>query len=144
MGRKAGRELDALVAKEVMGLTVGTDPIWQKVYDQPDALVETSPDRTLRRTLQPYSTDIAAAWEVAEKIKEREITYAYVALEIHWVAVGGIYSVLYTIEDRPTRNCWRVAFHDTRDHCLVGDPVFHESLPMAICLAALKAKGVDL
>jgi len=104
-----------------MGLTVSEDPLWQKVYEQPDALVETSPDRTLRRTLQPYSTDIAAAWEVVEKAHH------------------------YGVEkDENGKEFECVIFkHDLDEGVFYNYFGRADTAPLAISLAALKALGIS-
>jgi hypothetical protein len=91
----AGPELDALVAEKVMGLP---EEIWQ--------------DRD-QMTSFPYSTDIAAAWAVVEKVGNFTI----------WQYEGE----------------WQ---------CFLGGGIKNKSYaataPLAICLAALKATGVDV
>lgn len=123
---QAGRELDALVATRVMGSVVSQDPIWQKVYEQPDAWVETSPSRQLRRTLQPYSTDIAVAWGVVEKM----ISTLFPPWDDDPPEYGTPH--VYWCDDK-----WCAVFaYD----CIRSAA----TAPHAICLAALKAVGVEL
>lgn len=59
---EAGREMDALVAEKVMG--------WEKVHNNPvvwgDSWYGIDGDALMR--LPHYSTDIAAAWQVVEKV----------------------------------------------------------------------------
>lgn len=57
----AGRELDALVAEKVFG----TVPTWNTVRTMD------GPRKRLSGTVPSYSTDIAAAWQVAEDLKRR-------------------------------------------------------------------------
>jgi len=57
----AGRELDALVRKHVFG--------WSLIGDGRSK----SPDGYQIRSIPDYSTDIAAAWEVAEKFETIEV-----------------------------------------------------------------------
>ena len=67
---EAGRELDALVAKEVMDwhqeyvrrITGEMDPMW----NEPEYLVPPGKDEVER--VPAYSTDIVAAWEARTKI----------------------------------------------------------------------------
>jgi Phage ABA sandwich domain len=135
---RPGRELDALVAEKVMG-NVAWDVViagcsrggrrcgtvaeakeyrkaLQKFY-QVGAIV-------LHDTVSEYSTDIAAAWEVVEKMSDR----------FHWriqspFEAGGLWFAGLTPlgatgwNGRPDYN--------------IGD----HSAPLAICLAALKAVG---
>ncbi len=87
------RKIDALVAEHVMGL---------------------DPNRA-EFALDEYSTDIAAAWEVVEKMS--------VPLEIIRHRDGKQWGVL----DARFRNT-----------------TWADTAPLAICLAALKAKGVEV
>lgn len=124
---KAGRELDAVVAEKVMG--------WKRVvvpkdYDGLNAGVTLlSPTATaiewapkgayqLWHFCPLYSTDIAAAWRVVEKLIEPTI-------ERH----GSRWSV----------TCLREAPQDTR-----WIEVDADTAPLAICLAALKAVDVEV
>ena len=98
---EAGRELDTLVAEKVMGLNVDRSMMHNgPSYFDPPA----------------YSTDIAAAWLVVEKLRET-----------HDVELRGY---------QPYEpNNWQV----------VVDSEFYTegTAPHAICLAALKAVGAD-
>lgn len=105
-----GRELDTLVAEKVMGRIVSLDPLWMKIYETPDAFVETSQSRAWRRWLHPYSTDIAAAWEVVEKLCDVELRDGW-----------------------DGKRWWRC----TIGHKHASARAY--SAPHAICLAALKA-----
>lgn len=89
----AGRELDALIHDKVMGLE------W--CIEHPE--------------LQPYSTDISAAWEVVEKLNHH----------------GFLLSFLNT---RSPGNRYLVEFRDKGDYVAAAD-----TAPLAICRAALKA-----
>lgn len=126
----AGRELDALVAEKVMECRVkrfvngaGYDDACctckfgaHNIQDGPGC-----------GFLKDYSCDIAAAWEVVETLR-----------------AGGVYSLTLHTED----NGWRFLINCTRKH-----PCGHETwntvdgvadtAPLAICLAALKAVGVE-
>lgn len=98
-----GRELDALIAEKVMGLASGRHLL--------------GPDK-------PYSTSIEAAWEVTEKMLERNTG---------------------TMRVQAVSNSFGVTFeHWGDDENVVKG--FHRSstLPHAICLAAIKAVGVEL
>ncbi len=125
----AGRELDALVAEKVMGLTVKLmyDPgfidigPWEKVdgvSDPPDAIEGWCP-------VADYSTSIAAAWEVWEKLIE-----------------DGWYPDLITTygpgEKTPIYRCELHRGWDGLDDHLV---VCADTAPASICLAALAAVG---
>ena len=99
---KAGRELDALVAEKVMGLT---EEDW---IAGPTGLP------------RPYSTDIAAAWEVVEKLRGTHRPFL----------------LSHDFQDGFMK--WPVVIVG------FGAVVVHEGqygAPHAICLAALKAVG---
>lgn len=110
---EAGREMDALVARRVMGF-VDLGPLqfedlrWQK--PTVDGVV------VLGR-LPRYSTDIAAAWQVVEKLQ----SMAY------WVNINTTCDVgLYDVQVR--------LWSDINDIAVVFVPA-----PLAICRAALLA-----
>ena len=115
---KAGRELDALIAEKVMGLTrhdesyvaEGVGKVLRFVWRDGCGTCVYSGDMFLPH----YSTDIAAAWEVVEK--------------------ADLWSLYGSIGDGPYRAC--IQFGD-REGLMTAD-----TAPLAICLAALKAKGV--
>jgi len=117
----AGRELDALVAEKVMGLSITTwgDPNSPIVgYDK------------FTRDLPHYSTSISAAWEVVEK------------LIMIGSNVGHTWTMEYDLEDL----AWDVGYkgwdYDTGwSWEMVDWPVTAPTAPHAICLAALKAVG---
>src|SRR3990167_1498198 len=114
-----GREMDALIAEKVMG--------WEKAvnswgngadigWNLPSLLPHDPERRTWSRDPLPYSTDISAAWQVVEKTRVGVRPYG-----AGWIAesedAGRMYGNSYQ------------AIADTA--------------PYAICLAALKAVGVD-
>ena len=120
----AGRELDALVAEKVMGYYKATPEsigrgvrCWNKEGDC--ATTEFSP-----------STDIAAAWEVVEKLTKN----------LHEVKDGEWVLDRLGYLDGQYR-CW-FAMNVSDD---VRWDIFAEAdtAPLAICLAALKAVGHD-
>ena len=131
----AGRELDALVAKKVMRYTTRLSKT--RVYNsethrfEPDPRIVWVTPEGLGAGRQPpcYSTDIAAAWQVVEKMRQR------------W-DMGDSTSDFWTIKDCGLTG-WRVEVEFFPDHD--APTVVHEvvslSLPHAICLAALKAVG---
>lgn len=107
----AGRELDALVAEKVFGWEVDwavpTYPTvdMKRISDDPVAV-------GLRTgSIPPYSTDIAAAWQVGESLSAKG----------HW----------FEIRRRPDGGYW-AAFGE-------GMSAEADTAPLAICLAALKA-----
>lgn len=109
---KPSRELDALVAEKVMGEQVrGT---WIIDGVRPDGI----PNRQC--PVEHYSSDIAAAWEVVEKLDGEWKLQGHEGLG--WEAgfdssTGGMDAVIVSVE----------AMADTA--------------PLAICVAALKAVG---
>lgn len=92
---KPGRELDLLIAEKVMG----------EYHDE-----------YLCSAVNPYSTSIASAWDVVEKIKEYEWT------------ISQDYGPVYSVQLGDGENMFSSCFGD--------------SVPHAICLAALAAGGV--
>ena len=112
---KAGRELDALIAEKVMGLTrhdesyvaEGVGKVLRFVWRDGCGGCVYSGDMFLPH----YSTNIADAWEVVEK--------------------ADLWSLYGSIGDGPYRAC--IQFED-REGLMTAD-----TAPLAICLAALKA-----
>lgn len=105
---KPGRELDALVAEKVMG--------WSPVGDEFDGA-----EFAAFLDAHPYSTDIAAAWEVFEKIQPAAICHA---------KFGGKNKLPEWVVARPDDMGDEIATAPTAPH--------------AICLAALNAVGVEV
>ena len=100
------REIDALVAEKVMGITlIGKD---MAAY--------LNEETQFMMPIPFYSTDIAAAWEVVEKVND-----------LGW-----------NISFDPIPQEWITDFDEHQDWV-----VSNKTAPMAICLAALKAKGED-
>lgn len=115
----AGRELDAFVAEKVMG--------WKYVdhneaYDLPISGVafgKGSPDGLSRCPVPYYSTDIAAAWEVVEKLRK-----------------DGFAFDSYSSGSEEAEHPWTDAiFMKDNNECLVRA----ETMPLAICRAASMA-----
>ncbi len=131
---KPSRELDALIAERVMGHVVSKDLAWQVTYNQADALVETTVDHTLRRALQPYSTDISAAWSVVEKLKAIMKPYDF-------------HIEITSCSEHPEE--WQVGvewFTEDEEYTKVRHGMFYslsDSAAHSICLAALKVVGVE-
>lgn len=140
---KPGRELDALIAEKVMGLTLETEIGFKFIEDGKEKQSwGNSPEYTrmkcenykelglyaelIEQKIAPhYSTDISAAWEVVEKLTEQ--------FSEHEVVVQQDKSSGHKVR-------WWVTFSGNRMSEL-GKPLWsvYDSLPMAICLAALKA-----
>ena len=114
---KPGRELDALVAEKVMGCKVYVEANGNPRCDCPGANA-TGPrphaSYGLYASLKRYSTDIAAAWEVVEKMREDGFLVALYRSAGAWIA-------------------------DTNPGYGKSD-----TAPHAICLAALRAVGEDV
>ena len=118
------REIDALVAEKVMG--------WSQVYindypiaNAPEYLYPPSDFAPEEPEIVPhYSIDISAAWQVVEKMIDNEsLDFPDFKLENY--------------------GFWRALFFDAvqnREHGM--DEAM--TAPMAICLAALKAKGIEI
>ena len=143
------RDLDALVAEKVMGWTragadYGIRPGHRKSKDYPGTIINDfgskGPHDFLcfpgyqdkyiafcgcehTADLPDYSTDISSAWLVVEKIRERY------AIEIY--AFPAAYPG------------WKIRLPLDIDAALVV-AARDESLPRAICLAALKSVGVEV
>ena len=118
---KAGRELDALVAEKVFGQKLFRGAVvygnWSPQDDGYDGYVCDVPR---------YSTDIAAAWKVVEQLETG--TDDDLPMLIH----------LFQDCDR-----WKCCVHLQYDHILMAT-AWEDTAPLAICIAALKAKGVDV
>ncbi len=129
---KPGREMDALVAEKVMGWKFGKDPVGLSCW-------VVSIDRTVDRCWSP-STDIAAAWEVVEKINQLPSwpEYDYKGkIERH--RERGAFRVESTYSlNRQGKWC---AYGTDRDQEYPLFEAYAEIAPHAICVAALKAVG---
>lgn len=116
---EAGRELDAIVAEKVVGYRwVKGGTFLLDSHLSVAVLVEANGTHLDTKNLPRYTSDIAAAWEVVEKLHEMGL---YVA-----------------ISKDPDRFTWDVrGWNDkTNSNRFIG---FAETAPLAICLAALKA-----
>jgi len=121
----AGRNLDAKVAEYIIG--------WTNNWDNPGGTGDPSmwgimdwrgPGDPVRVANFPcYSTDIRAAWTVVEKMKD----FGFAAQIVTGIANG--YDVV-------------AMYNALGKHFVVDRESGSTSVPHAICLAALKAKGV--
>lgn len=111
---KPGRELDALIAEHVMGLERITS-LYLEIGWRPKGVPVGV------HQLKPYSTDIAAAWEVVEKMG---------VLTWH---------IWKTLDDR-----FYAQFGKDQDEFHLKHTAEAGSAPHAICLAALKAVGHEV
>jgi hypothetical protein len=120
----AGRELDALVATKVFGLRVVTAAESQvsiaRHLDPTDRFVEVDVAGVFcgMKGIRHYSTDIAAAWQVVEKMRS-----------------SGHLSDINTRSEYVECEFW------TGNH--TDGVASSDTAPHAICLAALKALGRD-
>lgn len=119
----AGRDLDALVAEKVMGWVRGKigpaddlSPVW---FPQ-------GPDSYWTETVPRFSTDIADAWQVVEKLRQ-----THCCLNLHSDHAYAYSCSLIKNDDDP---------HEP--HSGIGRTA--ETAPLAICLTALLSVGVDL
>lgn len=132
---KAGRELDALVAERVMewaSIEMRHSP-GGVVSPEPPMGFDTRGNRYA--SIPRYSTDIASAWEVVEKVLQDHGDYDFAIVADY---LGGV--------------IWRASF--SADDLVANDssgmpPVFTDgpdglTAPLAICIAALRAVGADV
>lgn len=109
---KPGRELDMLVAEKVMGLN-NTEYVKEWTQEQMKIVQGWWP-----KLYPNYSTDIAAAWEVVEKIQCR-------SFELNWHLDSYNFVRIYKAKFQTTNF------------------VYGETAAHAICLAALKFKNFE-
>ena len=110
----ANRCLDTWVAEKVM--RDNTDRFIWKRYGKPDCIQSEEYGGP-----QEYSTDIAAAWQVVEKIKNTPYLYPQLRYSHSWVF--GI---------------WRNNPNTNKDYGWLAE-VYADTAPLAICRAALLA-----
>lgn len=114
-----GRVLDHLIARRVFGWKSWTFTNPSRVPGdsfQYDALVPPEYDGGMDTAVPAYSTDIAAAWTVLERIG---LTFELISLNPGWFDSSGRYLVRFIKSE-------------------VDDLVFGNTAPHAICLAALQ------
>jgi hypothetical protein len=107
----AGRELDTLVSRAVMGGDVYPDG--GGYYDFMERVGSGQ-----SRSLPYYSTDIRAAWEVVNKVLSTDGHFAF------WPSIRGFGIAYHGIRTWDSEPVWEV---------------FADTAPLAICRAALKA-----
>ena len=130
---EAGPKLNALVAKEVMGLCpVGCQYIdWQtKTLVEGSQTYCTECDQLANcpvgsKRVKDYSGDISAAWEVVEKVTPTHPNFVLV----YWVDSKAAY--------------WQAGFDCEFEESWTYEAT-SETAPHAICLAALRAVGVEI
>lgn len=121
---KAGRELDALVAEKVMGM--GKPP-----YGDASNCPTCGYDGLWSEEIQPYSTDIAAAWMVVEHLKNTLNGKEWTG-EFNLFFNGEKYECWWSFSRRTNEGLYETS----------KDESIAETAPLAICLAALKTIGV--
>jgi hypothetical protein len=137
---KPGRELDVLIAEKVFGLNLYDRFTGEeKPITATQALAYAS---NLDR-IPPFSTDIAAAWMVVEKLKElnRDILPAdrETDLELKFALHSDGIRIQYDRVDKKWEVCWwEVGFYEADSESFM---VKADTAPHAICLAALSVVG---
>ena len=126
---KAGIEMDILVAEKVMDWEqricefIGI-PMWSHITG-----IECAASRTFFETAIAYSTDIALAWQVVEKVSH---------LKVSDDTIQPAFQVMANPYDDVYYAGWSSLGSNTY-HWTYG-----KTAPEAICLAALAAKGITL
>jgi len=128
---QAGREMDALVAEKAMGISVQLfgDPCYlvnyclrkdngDLYYFKGECPLKASREE-VKELIPNYSTDIARAWEVVEKMKN----YLFVC-------------------GRTDDGIWEAYFFPVNSGIGKLSEAHGDTAPSAICRAALKAMGV--
>jgi hypothetical protein len=118
---KASRELDALVAEKVMGcapVKIGSGEYACVCNSEGHARLVRVNEMAWLKLIEPYSTDIAAAFEAAEACE----LFRYYALGKFTGPEGEVWGL-------------------EADNAMFAEA---DTAPLAICLAALKAKGVEV
>ena len=113
----AGNKLDAQIARGIFGKQIANDGIWKEYVLGRGRLTDASGKFDLI-LLEPYSTDISAAWQVVEKIRTID---TYIEISNGW----------------QPEQFWRVKLTPE------GIDAWGRTLPEAICKAALLAKLED-
>lgn len=113
---EAGQELDALVAEKIMG--------WRYLNQPSTGYPWYPPEEGWSKAHPPrYSTDIAAAWKVMEKMCD----------------MGNQNCTLQFEGKLNPDYAWTFSHDENADWWASAG-----TAPLAICLAALKVKGVDV
>ena len=130
-----GRKLDALVAEKVMGAEMvypasgwghddtpydsALDVVWRVKWSE----------QNTKEVLKSYSTDIAAAWTVVEKLEKKHRSFSLTSHDSTGAEPGYYNAMFWVGNPRPANPASGV---------LLGEG-YHDSAPAAICLAALAA-----
>ena len=113
---EAGRELDGLVAKMIMGYAVLDGACSGTIVE------EMGPGIKQQRLVSPYSTEMAAAWLVVEQVEQA----GYRCALLHYER-GTWGCCFYPREGRPV------------GYAPNSEPDAATTAPLAICLAAIEA-----
>jgi hypothetical protein len=122
------REIDKLVATEIFGWKKAHRPVESKttvsamiksLLDEDQGYWWLLPDGTGRDDIPHYSSDIAAAWDVVTKLRNEFDVEIEVLSESHRCELKGA---------------------DPNNRFFIYAP----TAPLAICLAALKSKGIEI
>ena len=117
----AGREMDALIAEKIMGYTLSelSLPAYPKykLFD-----IESGEFSGYVKEVPHYSTDIAASWEVTEKITDQK----------HWA---------FKLRRLPGKDYMACFIRLTKTGRDDFESKPSKTAPFAICRAALKAMG---
>lgn len=121
----AGREMDALVAEKVMAWTSVRTGKKYDASDFDDLYGQSLGGFDWRCPVPGYSTDIAAAWKVVEYLRKRKEPYG---------------AQLDHIEERnQSEGIWVVQFCAKYNEAWWHAHAYADTVPLAICRAALKA-----
>ena len=117
--RSRNETLESVIAKEVFGLDLDYDEEYDRWYLKGRKI-----------PVRDYSRDPECIVDLMEKIEELSPSYASygkLCIEAEYPGKGG-------------ELVWMVGFREYSDMQALAA---HKNLPMALCLAALKAKGVE-
>lgn len=125
------REINALIAEKVMGFKiVSSDIEWQTMDNMNYVCLH-------KKNLPNYCEDISAAWEVVEKIKDM--------FKEKLTGCDYFFAIEHCCYPTPS---WEAGFKYDEPYegefFLDSKSVVADTAPMAICLTALKAVGIDI
>ena len=123
-----GRNLDVLVAEKVFGLRTG-------MANFESGSVPIILDKFLDIEVPYYSTQIEAAWTVVEKVKS-------IQPHPNFFGLARDHLQRFTIQHEEAR--WKAGWAPINLDGVMTVEAEAESAPHAICLAALKALGVEV
>jgi hypothetical protein len=118
---EAGRKMDDIIAETIMGLKLGSDVTTPATMSRMGRI----PGLTHQLISPNYSTNIADAWQVIQKLD-------YKTVEIWWNDSACWWEVRLDPKRRVPEDCRFKAISESDD-----DKNPYEELPLAICRAAL-------